>query len=206
MHCTSSRSIILWAPKLFFASAASVLECIDICARHRVSICICSELPLESFHSICHWLGMLRHTNADTSHPAAHTHQLTTHPDQNCKCKTHYYEVFLFRFRENKLHVTSVEKYCRNVTPVFPGGQLGPPTLSKKTPSLLSISYTCPLHVTKVHKMGRQVHGITWTFDRKIPLLDRWHPRLFLQPLVPPQWWGDLIDFDDGHIFITMGW
>lgn len=194
MHCTSSRSIILWAPKLFFASAASVLECIDICARHRVSICICSELPLESFHSICHWLGMLRHTNADTSHPAAHT-QLTTHPDQNYKCKTHYYEVFLFRFRENKLHVTSVEKYCRNVTPVFPGGRLGPPTLSKKTPSLLSISYTCPLHVTKVHKMGRQVHGITWTFDRKIPLLDRWHPRLFLQPLVPPQWWGDLIYF-----------
>ena len=110
MHCTSSRSIILWAPKLFFASAASVLECIDICARHRVSICICSELPLESFHSICHWLGMLRHTNADTSHPAAHTH-----PDLNYKCKTHYYEVFLFRFRENKLHVTSVEKYCRNV-------------------------------------------------------------------------------------------
>ena len=74
MHCTPSRSIILWAPNLFFASAAPVLECIDICARHRVSICICSELPLESFHSICHWLGMLRHTNADTSHPAAHTH------------------------------------------------------------------------------------------------------------------------------------
>ena len=139
MHCTSSRSIILWAPKLFFASAASVLECIDICARHRVSICICSELPLESFHSICHWLGMLRHTNADTSHPAAHT-QLTTHPDQNYKCKTHYYEVFLFRFRENKLHVTSVEKYCRNVTPVFPGGRLGP-THPQQENSISSLNF-----------------------------------------------------------------